>query len=184
MKQLFSAILLAFLLTGISLAQGDSMTLRTGIQWDTQTARTLALKHLEEEIDVSRFQGNDPFYAENLQNNTVDANTRIANRQVTHYSDGDYSVTYDGEYVVNYYAGNGNLRKISVCSAPFGPQTDYAIYPRKCVEYGYPYGKVLAVSLDVSPQESFVFLPTGELKNHWVGSHGFDANNLEQLRRQ
>jgi len=182
MKQFLAAFILTSLIVGTVYAQD---TLKSGILWDQDKARTLALKHLEKEVDVTLFQGIDPQFLENMQlQKNPDANTKMAHRQVTFFSGGDYAVAYDGESIVNYYQSNGMLLKVSVCSTPFGEDLDYSNYPRKCVEYNYPQGKILSVSLDVAPDESYVFLPNGELKNHWLGNKGFSAQGQELWGRQ
>lgn len=182
MKKLLVSVVLSGVMINAAFAQD---TLKTGIQWDEERARTLALKHIEEEIDVSFFQGLDPQYWENIKpQREVDANTQISHRQVTRFTNNDYAVAYDGEDRVHYYRADGQLVKVSVCSTPFGENVDYSNYPRKCVEYGYPQGKIIAVSLDASPQESFVFLPNGILLNHWIGNKGLDSNDQERYKRQ
>lgn len=180
MRRVLTATLLAWLIISTAYAQE---TLKTGIEWDENKARTLALKHLETEIDVSLFREVDPKYWEN-QKAKEDANTKMALRQVTFFQAGEYAVAYQGENIVNYYRANGKLLKVSICSTPFGIDIDYANYPRKCVEYGYPEGKMISVSLDVAPQESFVFLPDGSLKNHWKGSAGYDDQSQLRWHRE
>jgi hypothetical protein len=183
MKHALTLSLLMLLLPLSSLA--EEVTLKGGIKWDEERARTYALKHLNPEIDTAHFQAVDPIYRQNsLLPHELPETLRQAFRQVTFFNSGDYSVVYDGENIVHYYTQQGDLLKVSICSTPFGPETDYSSYPRKCVEYGYPEGRIITVSMDVSPKESFVFSPSGELKNHWVGEQCFDDCGNEILKRQ
>ncbi len=182
MKRLLTALFLTCLLMGTVYGQ---KTFKTSIHWNENKARILALKHLEEDVDVTLFQGVDPNFRENIQTQDLQNDTtKIAHRKITFFSGGEYSVAYDGENIVNYYRSNGDLEKVSVCSTPFGESFDYGSYPRKCVEYGYPKGKIMSVSLDVSPNESYVFLPNGQLKDHWIGNNDFDGKGHERWKRQ
>lgn len=178
MKNIFTVfcLLLSFIFILSSSAQ---TTLQTGIEWTEDSARVEAMKNIEKKLDLSIYKSVDPAFVENLQAREFN-DIKIANRQVTFFEQGYYAVAYDGEKNVNYYKPDGSLQKVSICSEVFG---DNAIYPRKCVEYGYPEGRFLTVSLDVSPDESFVFQLDGVLLHHWKGNEGIDTRRKIRWER-
>lgn len=177
MKQLAAATLLIALLAvpATLLAQDTTATtLQGSIHWDETQARREALKNIERQIDLQFFKSKDENFLENVRLREQNPNLRFANRQVTFFTGGEYAVVYEGEPIVNYYTAQGDLFKVSVCSEPFGDDTWN--YPRRCIEYRYPDGSFLTVSLDVSPEESYVFAPDGTLLYHWKDEQGFDIN--------
>ncbi len=152
------------------LAAGD--TLKGSIQWDEQKAREIALRHLERQIDVHFFKTKDERYFERLKARLGDPNLKMAHQQVTWFENDEYSVAYEGENMVHYYRQDATLFKVSVCNQPFG---DEWRYPRRCIEYSVPGGDFLTVSMDVSPEESYVFDLQGNLLQHWKDDQGFSA---------
>lgn len=172
----FWSLLVTLLLMSPALAED---TLHGGATWTEDAAREEALKNLEPSLNVKAFEAKDPAWLENLT--ALDHDTlKVSRRNLTRFAGGYYAVVNDGENIVNYYKQDGSLFKVSVCSVAFGGVPSY---PRKCVEYAYPEGRFLTVSLDVAPDESFVFATNGDLKHHWKGETGFDATGAPRWER-
>jgi len=170
-----------FLLTALTLGListpsvfAEEQALKGNVSWDEPKARHEALKNIERQIDTQYFKSKDEQYFEHVKSREQNPNLKFENAQVTYFSGGEYSVVHEGEKNVQYYTQEGRLFKVSVCDVPF---SDNWNYPRRCIEYGYPHGKFLSVSMDVSPEESYVFAPDGTLLYHWKDEQGFDAKD-------
>lgn len=163
---------LAFGLCASPAALADT-PLKAGIVWDETKARQEALKNIERQIDVQFFKAKDAHFFENIKLREQNPNLTFVDRQITFFSGGEYAVVYQGEKNVHYYTQAGDLFKVSVCDLPFRDEWQY---PRRCIEYGYPSGKFLTISMDVSPEESYIFALDGNLLYHWKDEQGFDAH--------
>lgn len=174
------ALMLALVWTGQAMAQLDEgETIKLRAEWTVDEARVTALKNIESSLDTADLRGMDPKLLENLKALET-THLKVANRRVTYFEGGLYAVAYDGEDRVHYYEPDGKLIKVSVCSEPFGENPDY---PRRCIDYSYPEGKFISVSLDVSPRESFIFSFNGTLLNHWKGGEAYDPEGNVKYER-
>jgi hypothetical protein len=171
MKGILTSLALMALLTVPAFAQE---TLQGTIIWDEESARREALKHIERQINPQFFKTKSQFFFDNMKTLEQNPDLKFGNKQVTFFTGGEYSVVYEGEKIVHYYTKEGKLFKVSVCSHPYG---DDWIYPRRCIEYGYPSGKFMTVSMDVSPEESYVFALDGTLIQHWKDEQGFNPQD-------
>jgi len=174
---MFKKILLTLLIIeaiSTSFVFAQDQTLKGTLTWDEPKARHEALKNIERQIDTQYFKSKDEQYFEHVKSREQNPNLKFQNSQITYFSGGEYSVVTEGEKNVHYYTKDGTLFKVSVCDVAF---SDNWNYPRRCIEYGYPRGNFLTVSMDVSPEESYVFSPDGTLLYHWKDEQGFDAKD-------
>jgi hypothetical protein len=157
-------------------------TYQAGVYWSAEKARAIAFRHLERQIKPHFFETQHKAYFESVKACQENPDLKFAKCQTTTFPDGAYSQAFEGEKLAYYYKENGVLFKVSVCDKPFGK--DYN-YPRRCVEYGFPEGRFQTISLDVSPDESYIYDLHGELLQHWKDGQGFsptESNTWERSR--
>lgn len=157
-KRIICLIVGLFILSNISI---NAEMLEGGIQenWSVDKARTEAFRNVPYIKDLSWAPPIDPYYSENMdaKRNNI---RHIKNRILTFFSNGNYAIQEKGSINTFYFNSDGRLHSVEYDSS--GP------YPRKNYKYTYEDGKLFTISMDVNPNECFIFRPAGELAYHWV----------------
>jgi len=150
--------------------------------WTVDTARIEALKNAPPSIDVSGYSSIDPNLTEHRQ--AISEGKKIYGMwMLTTFNDGTYSVgTLDNPNDAGlHYSASGQLldlqfeileqdKKQRIIDALKTGVKDfgYLLYPLKTYTYLYPSGDLETVGIEVGPNNSYVFSPSGELLTHWL----------------
>ncbi|MDD3014006.1 MAG: hypothetical protein PHC34_09920 [Candidatus Gastranaerophilales bacterium] len=194
MKKLFIwLILITF--TSIILSPVHAETLKAGVEkiWTVDSARQEAFKDAKQWLNLSWVSPIDPDLIENKKAINNHQKT-VKNRTITVFDVGFYGIrindedNYDKEY---YYFLSGKL--IMIGFRKFSNYVDFKdleskealLYPIKTYRHAYPSGKLIGIALIVSKNNSYVFLPSGELDAHWLGNTCYDVKgNIVMTRKE
>jgi hypothetical protein len=148
-----------FLLIPPSMA-GDTFKLRTVKTWTTDSAREEAFRNVRYQVDLTPIKS---------------TMTQVSSRQglkgyvLNLYPNGSYAL-FDKKTATGFvYDKNNTLIQVL-----YAEQKD--TYPKKGFYYGYPDGKLAAVSISVSLKEQFSFNSSKGLENHWVSDKCYKAD--------
>jgi len=162
-------LILACLIACLGAAYADT-------PWTVEKARQEALKYIPDPFDTRIVESADPHYAENQRAKQLHQQ-QVGNRTLTFFTTGGYGVSELGSTLAYYYDKDGHLQFLEVGHGE-------SKYPYKSYKFSYPSGKLLSVSLNITPLESYVFGPGGILAGHWVGPYCYDTHgNPQGLRR-
>jgi hypothetical protein len=143
--------------------------------WTVDKARQEVLKDIfSQAFEMRIFPTRDPDYVENKQAR-LQGLSEVKARHLTYFNDDSYGVTENGSVLVYYYDQNGDLKSIA--------QGWETTYPYKSYRFLYPSGKLVTVSFVISPTESYIFRPSGELAAHWVGHDCYNAQGKTIISR-
>lgn len=152
-----------------------SQTLVGGIIYNVQEARAVSFRDVSSKIDTSGYRAY--FQDKNIfKNRKFFLKNRNKDMVVTKFSDGGYSIRY--KKIQNpcfYYTKNGQLEYMGFL--------DGTSYPRKYLKYDKE-GNLLAIDLDVSDNEHFVFDNKKNLLAHWIGNNCYNENGELILTRE
>ena len=145
-------------------------TIKGGVYYNVNTARALAFENVENKIDINKYKKYfiDPNKNENL-NAMQQGKVKYKNRYLTRFSDGMYSVQYNGQSISFYYDKQGNLTYIEF--------DKYSKHSYKAISYDIN-GNLDSVSLYIDKHEQFVFDINKKLVAHWVGKNGYNENGV------
>ena len=145
-----------------------SETLKGGIYYNVNTARSLAFENIETKININKYKKH--FIDTNKKENLIalkQGKTKYKNRYLTRFSDGTYAVQYNNRIVSFYYNKHGNLLYVEF--------DKYNKHTYKSISYDIN-GNLDSVSLYVNQHEQFVFDVNKKLVAHWIGKNGYDEN--------
>ena len=148
-------IYLSFLFLTINI--GFSATvIEGGISFTVKQAREIAFENVDIQIPVDSFSKylKDKFFFRFF-------------KEVTVFSDGDYSIHDIKNNKCYYYSKNGNLKIIEIILN--------SSFPQKSVRYDIN-GNLDSVVLDIGNSEQFIFDVNKKLVAHWIGKNGYDEN--------
>ena len=151
-------------------------TLKGEVKYTVKQAREEAFANVEYTLPKSIIKANltDPNYKENKKAIKLGA-VELKDRYIEHYSDGGYALAYKNNmYIVYYYKGNGQLETVEKRNSL---QT-----PTRTLRYNV-HGELEEVSLFITPENTYIFTISGELKYHWVGDKGYDKNGKVIITR-
>lgn len=189
-------ILFLFVLCLVLQLSSTAETLKGEIEkvWTVDSARQEAFKNLKPWIDLSWAPAIDPNLIENKQ--AINNHKReIKDRIVSQYSNGNYSIwildddNYDKVY---YYFPSGELFAIDFTIFPeniknlqdfLEAQQNNKMFPIKNYKHAYPGGKIVNITLTVGNKNAYMFEPSGELDDHWIGDACYDLNGNIILTR-
>ena len=147
-----------------------SETLKGGIYYNVNTARSLAFENIETKININKYKKH--FIDTNKKENLIalkQGKTKYKNRYLTRFSDGSYSIRYSSQNLTSYYYNiHGHLDYIEF-------DEKHNTYPSKRLSYNID-GDLDSIILNVTPNEQFVFDVNKKLVAHWIGKNGYDEN--------
>lgn len=137
--------------------------------WSVDAAKDKLFEQAPEQLETGVFSAKDPYFEEHFAAR-LSLNTRIGERVLCFFDNGDYAYYTLGQYQTFYYHSDGTLYKVSVSNQPKGMDQ----FPVREIGYSYPKGNIVTVGLFVSLGESFVFNPEGDLMAHWLWHKAYD----------
>ncbi len=148
-------IYLFFLFFSINFALSETV-IEGGISYTVSQAREIAFDNVPSQIPVSTFEKymKDKFWFKFF-------------KEITVFSDGDYSVHDIKNNKCFYYSKNGNLKIVEIIFKTSFPQKS-ARYDRN--------GKLDSIVLDIGNSEQFIFDTDKKLVSHWIGKNGYNEN--------
>ena len=157
----------------------SALILQGNAEINTQAAREETFNNINYALGPNEFRDywNDPNYAINY-NALKNGSNKVANRQLSLFSDGTYGVRYLNDPYHNYYYDeNGILFKVDVLNKP------YNVYPHRSVAYNR-YGAFKNATYVVSKNEQYLYDKNKNLLGHWVENACYDENgNVLMLRK-
>ena len=172
-KRIITVLILSILMLSLPI---EAKTLKGEVKYTVKQAREEAFSNVEYTLPQSIIKANltDPNYKENKKAIKLGA-TELKDRYIEHYSDGGYALAYKNNmYIVYYYKENGKLETLEKRNSL---QT-----PTRTLRYN-AHGELEEVSLFITPEDSYIFTISGELKCHWVGDKGYDKNGKVIITR-
>ena len=153
------------------------VTLEGGITYDADTARRSLMEKPSPKIErgLVRSHLTDAQNRENLTY-VYQGRAELKDRVLAFFSDSTYAVMFnDNPLYVWYYSPDGTLLYVG--------KKDRTDYPYKTYKYTAA-GRLVNMSLRVSKEESFIYLPSGKLIAHWLGANAYDeAGNIIMTRK-
>ena len=153
------------------------VTLEGGVKYDAATARRSLMENPSPKIErgLVRSHLTDTQNRENLAY-VYQGRAELKDRVLAFFSDSTYAVMFnDNPLYVWYYSADGKLL--------YAEKKDRTDYPYKTYKYTAS-GKLVNMSLRVSKEESFIYLPSGKLIAHWLGANAYDeAGNVIMTRK-
>ena len=148
-------IYLFFLFFSINFALSETV-IEGGISYTVSQAREIAFENIPNQIPVSSFEKyiKDKFLFRLF-------------KEITVFSDGDYSVHDIKNNKCFYYSKNGNLKIIEIIFK--------TSFPQKSARYDIN-GKLDSIVLDIGNSEQFIFDTNKKLVSHWIGKNGYNEN--------
>ena len=138
-------------------------------RWTEENARQEAFRNIQLQADVSRYAAVDPDFEENQKALKLNIET-VGNRFITKNDDPiiSYIVSYMDDKTM-FYGSDGHLLAVRTVSGFDYPRIKY-IYcvADTCDNDGKEAksGELMSVSVDVSDNEVFYFLPDGRCTGH------------------
>ena len=172
-KRIITVLIISILMIVLPV---EAKTLKGEVRYTVKQAREEAFSNVEYTLPQSIIKSNliDPNYKENKKAIKLGA-TELKDRYIEHYSDGGYALAYKNNmYIVYYYKKNGKLETLEKRNSL---QT-----PTRTLRYN-TLGELEEVSLFITPEDSYIFTISGELKCHWVGDKGYDKNGKVIITR-
>lgn len=175
-KRTLSGFLLVLLLGNMLAFGADTFKLRARKTWTVDVARKEAFKDLNPQISTADIAPIDP---ELLANREAIRHKQLIqeDKEITVFDNGQYSVKNRDTGTRYYYTPQGELIQLDIYK-------NETIYPIKGATYSFKDGRLSRVILTVSPGESYVFKPKGQLQFYWKGNRCYTANNRSCGTRQ
>ncbi len=133
-----------------------STTLEGGVSYTVSQARKIVFQNTPTQIPVELFQNYKKY-----------SKIRTLFKEITFFSDGDFSVNDKKNKRCFYYSPNGDLKIIQI--------TIKKTYPQILGRYD-SNGNLDSVALDLGNNEQFLFDSQKKLYAHWIGKNGYDEN--------
>ena len=133
-----------------------SITLEGGVSYTVSEAREIAFEKTPVQIPVELFQDYKKY-----------SKLKTLFKEITFFSDGDYSVNDKKNNRCFYYSKNGDLKIIQIIIKK--------TYPQILGRYD-SNGRLDSVALDLGNNEQFLFDSQKKLYAHWIGKNGYDEN--------
>ncbi len=174
MKKLLLIVLSLFLTMPVS-----ALVLQGNAQFNAEAAREETFNNINYALGPNEFRDywTDPNHDANYSALSKGA-TKVANRQLSLFSDGTYGVRYlNDPYHNYYYQQDGSLFKVDVLNKP------YYVYPHRSVAYN-KYGTFKNATFVVSKNEQYLYDSEKRLMGHWVDDACYDGKgNVLMLRK-
>ncbi len=161
-----------------------SQTLQGGVEYTVDKARIVAFDNSPMNISKDDLKNylRDPYYYSNIGFLKGSISEAVAVQKIVPFYDKNnklmsYGVQYNNEPNKKYhYLPNGNLIKIDVCY-------NIGHYPYKAISYTRQ-GKLAAIHLAVSENESFLFDKNKKLIGHWINNQFYNEKGEKDGTRR
>ena len=178
MKKLVKQFFILAIMLLISLPT-SALILQGNAEFNAEIAREETFNNIVYTLDPEEFKEHwsDPNHVINY-NTLKNGQNRIANRELSLFSDGTYGVRYLSDPYHNYYYDpEGVLFKIDVLNKPFN------VYPHRSIAYNR-YGSFKNATFVISKTEQYLYDVNKKLLGHWVGNACYDSKgNVLMLRK-